>query len=84
MHLPHYALTAKSADPVHVLAKQPIDLSRPHPFTNAGATEFNALVWMPPSGKRAGDVLVADSTIFSTLLEGDESLEQFWKNLATA
>jgi hypothetical protein len=35
-------------------------------------------------GKQAGDVLVADSTIFSTLFGGTESLERFWKNLATA
>ena len=37
-----------------------------------------------PSGNRAGDVLMADSTIFSTLFGGDESLERFWKNLVTA
>ena len=46
--------------------------------------EFNTLVWMPPGGGRAGDVLVADSTIFSTLFGGDESLKRFWKNIATA
>jgi hypothetical protein len=28
--------------------------------------------------------LLADSTIFSTLFGGDESLERFWKNLAAA
>ena len=43
MHLPHYAVTAADARAVHVLARQPIDLSRPHPFTNAGNTEFNTL-----------------------------------------
>jgi hypothetical protein len=42
------------------------------------------LVWAPSKGDRAGDVLVADSTIFSTLFGGDQSLERFWKNLATA
>ncbi|WP_223644074.1 hypothetical protein [Corallococcus sp. EGB] len=83
MHLPHYAVTTDDARAVRVLAKQPIDLSRPHPFTNAGNTEFNALLWMPPGDGRAGDVLVADSTIFSTLFGADESLERFWKNLAT-
>jgi hypothetical protein len=82
MHLPHYAVTAEDAS-VHVLATQPIDLSRPHPFTDAGNKEFNALVWMPPRGDRAGHVLVADSTIFSTLFGRDESLEHFWKNVAT-
>jgi hypothetical protein len=84
MHMPHYEVTDKNANDVHVLATQPIDLSRPHPFTEAGNREFNALVWMPPSGKRAGEVVVADSTVFSTLFGGTESIERFWKNLATA
>ena len=39
-------------------------------------------LWMPASSE-AGDVLLADSTIFSTLFGRDESLERFWKNLAT-
>jgi len=81
MHLPHYALTSADAK-ISVLATQPIDLSRPHPFTEAGNREFNTLVWLSPNGTRAGDVLVADSTIFSTLFGGTESLERFWKNLA--
>jgi hypothetical protein len=84
MHLPHYAVTSDDARSIHVLAKQPIDRSRPHPFTNAGNTEMNALAWMPPRGGRAGDVLVADSTIFSTLFGGDESLERFWRNIAAS
>ncbi|NOK33248.1 hypothetical protein HMI49_08585 [Corallococcus exercitus] len=84
LHLPHYAVTPEGSRSARVLAKQPIDRTRPHPFTNAGNTEFNALVWMPPGDGRAGDVLVADSTIFSTLFGADESLVRFWKNLATA
>ena len=83
MHLPHYA-APPGDDTVMVLARQPIDLSRPHPFTEAGEREFNAFVWAPPKGERAGDVLVADSTVFSTLFGGDESLERFWKNLVLA
>ena len=82
MHLPHYAITTDDTKSIHVLARQPIDLSRPHPFTEAGNREFNMFVWMPPSGARAGHILMADSTIFSTLFGGDESLERFWKNLA--
>jgi hypothetical protein len=82
-HLPHYEVTTDNDNSIHALAKQPIDLSRPHPFTLAGNTEFNSLVWLPPSGERAGDVLVADNTIFSTLFGFDESLERFWKNIAT-
>jgi hypothetical protein len=83
MHLPHYEVQPEGKDSVHVLARQPIDLSKPHPFTEAGNKEFNAFLWMPPSGKRAGHVVMADSTIFSTLFGGDEGLQRFWKNLAT-
>ena len=83
MHLPHYALTTEDTKSIHVLARQPIDLSRPHPFIEAGNREFNMFLWMPPSGARAGHILMADSTIFSTLFGGDESLARFWKNLAT-
>jgi hypothetical protein len=83
-HLPHYAVTTDERDSVHVLARQPIDLSKPHPFTAAGNRELNAFLWMPPAGKRAGDILVVDSTVFSTLFGADESLTRFWKNIATA
>ncbi|HEY1929439.1 MAG TPA: hypothetical protein VGG92_18390 [Caulobacteraceae bacterium] len=83
MHLPHYVLTRDDGT-ARVLARQPIDLSRPHPLTLAGETEFNTLVWAPPQGERAGEVLVCDSTVFSTLFGGDASLERFWKNLALA
>ena len=81
MHMPHYAVT--SNDGVRVLAKQPIDTSKPHPYTNAGNREFNICLWAPPEGKRAGDILFVDSTVFSTLFGADESLERFWRNLAT-
>jgi hypothetical protein len=48
-HLPHYELTDDDGKTVHVLARQPIDPDRPHPFTAAGNTEFNCLLWMPPT-----------------------------------
>ncbi len=83
MHLPHYAVTTSDSAAIHVLARQPIDLSRPHPFTQAGDREFNMFLWMPPRGPRAGDILLADSTIFTTLFGGDASLERFWRNIAT-
>jgi hypothetical protein len=82
-HLPHYALTSEDSKSVHVLTRQPIDLERPHPFVEAGNTEFNSCIWMPPDSQRAGHILLADSTIFTTLFGGIESLETFWKNLAT-
>ncbi len=81
MHMPHYALTTENTKSIHVLAKQPIDMSRPHPFTEAGNKEFNAFIWLPANGTRAGDVLMVDSTIFSTLFGADESLKRFWLNL---
>ncbi|MGH7461732.1 MAG: hypothetical protein ACREMA_12000, partial [Longimicrobiales bacterium] len=80
-HLPHYQLTG-SANGIHLLARQPIDLERPHPFTAAGATEFNCLLWMPAAGDRAGDVVLVDSTHFTTLFGGTDSLKSFWRNLA--
>jgi hypothetical protein len=82
LHLPHYALTTEDTSSVHVLARQPIDLDRPHPFTAAGNMEFNSFIWMPPKDERAGHILLADSTIFTTLFGGTDSLENFWKNLA--
>ncbi|WZO99765.1 hypothetical protein EP7_001378 [Isosphaeraceae bacterium EP7] len=82
LHLPHYAVTEEDAKEIRVLAMQPIDMSRPHPFTAAGNREFNSLIWMPPDGNRGGDILLADSTIFTTLFGGTESLEHFWRNIA--
>jgi hypothetical protein len=82
-HLPHYALTSENEKSIQVLARQPIDLSRPHPFTAAGNREFNAFLWMPPNGPRGGDILLVDLTIFTTLFGGTDSLDSFWKNLAT-
>jgi len=83
LHLPHYAVTTDDTKSIHVLTTQPIDLSRPHPFTEAGNREFNNFLWMPPGGTRAGDILLVDNTVFMTLFGVDESLKQFWKNLAT-
>lgn len=82
LHLPHYALTTDDTDSVRVLARQPIDLNRPHPFTQEGNTEFNSFIWMPPTDDRAGHILLADSTIFTTLFGGTDSLNNFWKNIA--
>ncbi len=82
LHLPHYALTTEDTNSIHVLSRQPIDLSRPHPFTAAGNREFNSCIWMPPKGNRGGDIVLADMTIFNTLFGGTESLEHFWRNMA--
>ena len=81
-HLPHYEITEKESKSVSLLARQPIDLERPHPFTIAGNTEFNCLLWMPPTGGRAGDIVLLDSTNFTTLFGGTESLQNLWRNFA--
>jgi hypothetical protein len=83
LHLPHYAITEKNGKSIHLLARQPIDPDRPHPFTAAGNTEFNCLLWMPPNKQRVGDIVLVDSTNFMTLFGGTDSLENFWRNLAS-
>jgi hypothetical protein len=45
-----------------VLARQPVDLERPRPFTEAGEREFNCLLWVPPNEQMAGDIVLVDST----------------------
>lgn len=82
-HLPHYQLTEPESTTLRVLARQRIDPTRPHPFTEAGNTEFNALIWMPPNGERCGDIVLVDSTNFTTLFGGTDSLKNLWRNLAT-
>lgn len=81
-HLPHYEITSKDAKSVQLLARQPIDNSNPHPFVAAGNTDFNCLLWLPPNEQRAGDIVMVDSTNFTTLFGGTESLKNFWRNFA--
>jgi hypothetical protein len=81
-HLPHYELLGGVDSAVHVLARQPLDTARPHPFIAAGNTEFNTLLWLPPKGQRGGDIVMVDSTNFTTLFGRSASLEAFWRNLA--
>jgi hypothetical protein len=81
-HLPHYEVTAMDRKAIHVLARQPIERERPHPFTAAGNTEFNCLLWMPPERQRAGDIVLVDSTHFTTLFGATESVKNFWRNVA--
>lgn len=80
-HLPHYELTAPEGANLRVLARQRIDPGRRHPFTDAGNTEFNAVIWMPPEAERSGDIVLIDSTHFTTLFGGTESLQNLWRNL---
>jgi hypothetical protein len=81
-HLPHYEVTPTNGESVHVLGRQPIDPDRPHPFTAAGNKEFNCLLWMPPKDQRGGNLVLVDSTHFTTLFGGTDSLANLWRNLA--
>lgn len=81
-HLPHYEIAENQNSKVHVLARQPIEMERPHPFTAKGNSEFNCLLWMPPENRRAGDIVVVDSTHFTTLFGVTGSLKNFWRNVA--
>jgi hypothetical protein len=80
-HLPHYALTTNDEKQVKVLAKQPINMARPHPFTESGNSEFNAFLWLPPNEKRTGDVFIADATLWEYAFGGESSLRRLWKNM---
>src|SRR6478736_4958774 len=82
-HLPHYELTAPEGEDLRVLGRQRVDPNRRHPFTAEGNTEFNALIWVPPSGQRAGDIVLIDSTHFTTLFGGTDRLRNLWRNLVT-
>ncbi|BBZ45523.1 hypothetical protein MPRM_28040 [Mycobacterium parmense] len=75
-HLPHYERTDPETDSVRVLGRQRIDPNRPHPSPRP-VTQFNVLIWLPPNGRRVGDVVLVDSTNFTTLFGGTESLENF-------
>ena len=58
------------------------DPDRLHPFAAAGNKEFNCLLWLLPNEQRAGDILLIDSTHFTTLFGGTASLVNLWRNLA--
>jgi hypothetical protein len=38
---------------------------------------------MPPNEQRPGDIVLVDSTNFTTLFGGTDSLVNFWRNLAS-
>lgn len=83
-HLPHLDVPPRLDSQIHVLARQRISPVAPrHPFTDAGNTHFNALLWAPPAGDRRGDVLVTDATLWSSHFGGVASLERLWHNVAT-
>jgi hypothetical protein len=81
-HLPHFETAAGSHAKYDVLARQKINMAAPpHPFTQAGRRDFNALLQARP-GVFAGRLLVCDATAWSSAFGGLQSLQRFWTNLA--
>lgn len=81
-HLPHLSLPGMD-ETMDVLALQPINpAAPPHPFVTAGNRSFNALLQARPN-VFGGTLLVCDATMWSSAFQGLNSLEAFWRNLAT-
>lgn len=80
-HLPHFERLGDAAETMAVLARQRIDpTAPPHPFTQSGRSTFDALLQSRP-GVFAGDVLVSDSTLWSSTNGGVDSLRRLWSNV---
>ena len=69
MHLPHDALTTDDATSIHVLARQPIDLSRRIRSRRRGTGSSMRCIHAP-KGTRGGHTLMADSTVCTTVCGG--------------
>jgi hypothetical protein len=82
-HLPHFERLGDSVAKLDVLARQPIDLGAPpHPFTAGGRTDFDALLQAKPDVFR-GRLLICDTTTWSSTVGGLDSLQRFWRNVAS-
>lgn len=82
-HLPHLQPVGPAIAAYRVLACQSVSLDAdPHPFTSAGNSKFNALLWAPPTKDRQGHVLVCDATLWSAAFKGVAGITNFWRNLA--
>ncbi len=80
-HLPQLERIGPSQERMDVLARQSIDLAAPpHPFTQGGRSNFDALLQSRPS-TFAGKLLVCDSTMFSSTAGGVENLRRLWSNV---
>jgi hypothetical protein len=80
-HLPHLQRLGAAAEKLEVLARQRIHPDAPpHPFTASGRVTFDALLQSRP-GVFRGDLLVCDTTLFSSTAGGVENLNQMWTNL---
>jgi hypothetical protein len=80
-HLPQLERMGTSTERMAVVARQKIDpTAPPHPFTQGGRTNFDALLQSLPA-TFAGKLLVCDTTMFSSTAGGVENLRRFWSNV---
>ena len=80
-HLPQLERLGEGLAKLQVLARQPIDMEAPpHPFTAGGRRDFDALL-QSGAGVFPGQLLVCDTTTFSSTVGGLESLQRFWRNV---
>jgi hypothetical protein len=80
-HLPHLERLDGAIEKLDVLARQSIDLTAPpHPFTAGGRDRFDALL-QSHAGVFRGDLLVCDTTLFSSTAGGTDNLARLWTNL---
>ena len=81
LHLPHYEVTTQGRE-VGACPGPATDRPRsPHPFTPP-ATRSSTACSGCRHENRAGDILLIDSTHFTTLFGGTDSLASLWRNLA--
>jgi fructose-specific phosphotransferase system component IIB len=80
-HLPQLERVGAAITRMDVLARQDVDPSAPpHPFTQDGRTNFDALLQSRPD-TFAGKLLVCDTTLFSSTAGGITNLRRLWTNL---
>jgi hypothetical protein len=80
-HLPHFERLGDSLEKFDVLARQMIDPDAPpHPFTASGRRDFDALLQSKP-GVFPGNVLICDTTTWSSTVGGLDNLKRFWRNV---
>jgi len=80
-HLPHLERIGPATQRMEVLARQRIDpAAPPHPFTRDGRSTFDAVL-QSRAGTFAGNLLVCDTTMFSSTAGGADSLRRLWSNV---
>jgi hypothetical protein len=79
-HLPQLERLGEAVDKLDVLARQRVDpTATPHPFTGGHAT-FDALLQSRPD-TFGGNLLVSDTTLWSSTAGGVDSLRELWTNV---